>query len=236
MSSLPPSVHDAIKRRFDSLGKEGGALLTRMEQESLEEGELLAIVVSPLDFEAYRTSVLNLIAHLGPTQHMDHFTQEIRAMKSYASHMARLLGMVRALADDFASGFLDSLIHRVEAEVAADYLGQAERLLVEGGSGKYDHVPAAVLFGAVLEKALRTLCGRQKPALPLENAKGDPKMLNGLIDDLKKAGAFNELKAKQLRAWADVRNAAAHGDFDKFARSDVEAMSTGIQSFLADYL
>jgi hypothetical protein len=30
--------------------------------------------------------------------------------------------------------------------------------------------------------------------------------LNPLIDDLKKAGAFNELKAKQLRVWAAIRN------------------------------
>ncbi len=40
-----------------------------------------------------------------------------------------------------------------EAEIAADYMGQAEELLNEGSSGKYDHVPAAVLAGAVLEKS-----------------------------------------------------------------------------------
>ena len=30
-----------------------------------------------------------------------------------------------------------------------------------------------------------------------------------LIDDLKAVNVYNELKAKQLRSWADIRNAAA---------------------------
>jgi uncharacterized protein YutE (UPF0331/DUF86 family) len=67
-------------------------------------------------------------------------------------------------------------------------------------------------------------------------ANGDPKTLTPLIDDLKKTGVFNELKAKQLRAWADIRNNAAHGEFDQFKRADVDAMIQGINNFLADYL
>jgi hypothetical protein len=47
---------------------------------------------------------------------------------------------------------------------------------------------------------------------------------------------MNLIKAKQLRAWADVRNKAAHGEFDQFKKSDVEQMIEGINSFLADHL
>lgn len=60
--------------------------------------------------------------------------------------------------------------------------------------------------------------------------------MNPLIDDLKKAGVFNELKAKQLRSWADVRNKAAHGEFDQFNRTDVEQMMIGVTNFLADHI
>ena len=115
-------------------------------------------------------------------------------------------------------------------------MGQADALLKEGQPGAFDHVPAAVLSGAVLEKALRTLCDRQQPQIPITNANGDSKTLNPLIDDLKKAGVFNELKAKQLRAWADIRNKAAHGEFNQFTKGDVEQMLAGIANFLADYL
>jgi len=120
--------------------------------------------------------------------------------------------------------------------MAADYMGQAENLLAEGQRGKFDHVPAAVLAGAVLEKALRTMCSQQQPPVLIVNARGERKTLNPLIEDLKKAGAFNETKAKQLRVWAGIRNHAAHGEFDQFKRADVETMIPGINTFLNDYL
>ena len=143
---------------------------------------------------------------------------------------------MEALREDLEKGFLDELVLRVEAEVAANYMSQAEDLLGEGVPGKFDHVPAAVLAGAVLEKALRTLCNQQQPPIATADTKGIPKTLNPLIDDLKKAAIFNELRAKQLRAWGDVRNKAAHGEFDQFKKSDVEQMIQGINNFLADYL
>jgi len=146
------------------------------------------------------------------------------------------LGILEAFRDDFERGFLDDLLLKVEAEVASDYMGQAEELLKEGKRGSYDYVPAAVLTGAVLEKALRTLCGQQQPPVPITTPKGEPKTMNPLIDDLKAAGLFNELKAKQLRSWADIRNKAAHGEFDQFKRSDVEQMIQGITNFLGDHL
>jgi hypothetical protein len=146
------------------------------------------------------------------------------------------VGILQSFKQSIEEGFLDDLFLRVESEIAADYMGQAERLLQEGQSGKFDHVAAAVLSGAVLEKGLKTLCGQQQTPVSITDAKGAPKTLNPLIDDLKKAGAFSELKAKQLRTWADIRNKAAHGEFNAFTRTDVEEMIRGIQRFLAEYL
>jgi len=146
------------------------------------------------------------------------------------------ISTLRAVKDNFEGGFIADLLVQVETEIAADYMGQAEGLLREGQSGKYDHVPAAVLAGAVLEKALRTLCNQQNTPIPTIKPDGAVKTLNPLIDDLKKAGIFNETKAKQLRAWAAIRNHAAHGEFDQFTRDDVELMLSGIKNFLADYL
>ena len=44
---------------------------------------------------------------------------------------------------------------------------------------------------------------------------------------------FNEIQAKQLRAYAAIRNAAAHGEFTEFTRSQVETMVAGITQFIA---
>lgn len=152
----------------------------------------------------------------------------------YAIDKGRLLLM--ALKADLAGGWLDKITEQVQAEVAADYLGMATGLMLEGARGRSEHVPAAVLAGAVLERGLRDLCGRQTPVVSTSKANGEPKTMNPLIDDLKAAKAFNELQAKELRAWADIRNAAAHGEIEKFNRGQVEAMVAGIGRFLAQYL
>jgi hypothetical protein len=107
---------------------------------------------------------------------------------------------------------------------------------VPSTKGQYDHVPAAVLAGAVLEKALRVLCSQHQPPISVTGPGGKAKTLNPLIDSLKKANVFNEAKTKQLRAWADLRNQAAHGEFAEFARGDVEQMIKGITLFLAEHL
>ena len=147
-----------------------------------------------------------------------------------------LLAALQSFKENFEKGFLEDISLQIEAEIASSYMEQAEQLLAEGQTGKYDHIPAAVLSGAVLEKELRTLCSKQTPPIPTVNNKGEKLTLNPLITELKKAGLFNELKAKQLRAWADIRNRSAHGEFDQFDRSDVEVMIKGINGFLADYL
>lgn len=191
-------------------------------------------------FHGLRTRFLSLLYLIATQQ--GHWSNVVPIIEKMAQHhvmpgdVAQLLGMIRGLEADYKAGMITSLDRLIEANMAGDYLGQAENLLKEGQSGKYDHVPAAVLTGAILEDALRRLCQRQNPPIPLDNAKGEPKTLNPLIEDLKKAGLYNELKAKQLRSWAATRNHAAHGEFTEFNRQDVEQMLVGVQNFLADYL
>jgi hypothetical protein len=81
------------------------------------------------------------------------------------------LPLLRGIRDDFDKGFLVDLGIMVEAEIASDYMGQAESLMNEGQSGKFDHVPAAVLAGAVLERSLRTLCGQGHSIPPEKSAR-----------------------------------------------------------------
>jgi len=239
---FPPDLDATIRKRFDELVAEGAALIAAMRNDAEAERRQAAQngvtlfgewVQRPTEYQAFRTKVLNLVEHLGVSSR---FAEDIRKGEGLVSDATKVLGILHGLADDYKIGFLEPVIRRLEAEIVGDYLGQAELLLKEGQPGKFDHVPAAVLLGAVLEQSLRTLCMRQIPALPIMKSTGEKIMLNGLIDDLKKAGVYNELKAKQLRAWADVRNAAAHGEFTKFTRADVGGMQQGLSNFLADYL
>lgn len=146
------------------------------------------------------------------------------------------IATLKSLKENLEEGFLDDLSAQIGAEIAADYMTQAEELIEEGKTSKYNHVPAAVLAGAVLEKALRELCEKQKPAVSTIKDNGEHKTMNSLIDDLKKAEAYNETKAKQLRHFVDIRNHAAHVRFGEFNVDDVRAMIEGVKRFLSEYL
>ena len=240
--SLPEHIKAQYLARFDELIKEGAAIVNSIQVHP--PGNYGNVVMTYTTYnwdsqrvEKWKTNCLSLFQPL-----VSKGTKLYGQIDLFSSttgekpKMQKALGILEAFRDDLEKGFLDDFLLKVEVEVAADYMGQAEGLLKEGQTGAFDHVPAAVLSGAVLEKALRTLCDRQQPQISITNANGENKTLNPLIDDLKKAGAFNELKAKQLRAWADIRNKAAHGEFNQFTKADVEQMLAGIANFLADYL
>jgi hypothetical protein len=145
------------------------------------------------------------------------------------------VAFLRSIKTELLDGSLDALILQIEAEVLADYLEQATSIL-SNAKRELSHVPAAVIAGASLEKSLRTLCGTLAPPEPIVNEKGGYILMNALIDALKKRNVYNELQAKQLRAWTDIRNSAAHGNFDDFNRQQVEQMLVGISSFVAQYV
>ena len=245
---LPDAVLAKTLARFDSLIAEGRNILTTAESvpPTMERdkftGETYEVSggykkLDPEKFIEWRTKAATLLSLVISDGHVHRkAAEDLTILQCSYELLQSAVSLLRGMKDDLEKGFLDDMAAAIEAEITCDYMGQAEHLLAEGHGGKFDHVPAAVLAGAVLEKALRTICGQQQPPISLQNPKGDHKTLGPLIDDLKKAGVFNEAKAKQLRAWADIRNLAAHGEFNQFKRTDVEAMLAGINNFLADHL
>ena len=240
--TLPPSVLNKYLGRFDELIQEGeriykvikyisngyfsvpGGVTRPLTQQEIEDRQKL---------EGWHLNYLSLLYQIIPPRNVHRKLLEETVSLSYPpEHLNTRISHLKGLKDDFQKGFLGDLGLEIEAAIAADYMGQAEQLLAEGQSGQYDHVPAAVLAGAVLEKSLRTLCDKQSPSIPIVHSNGKPLTLNSLIDVLKKNNVFNELTAKQLRAWADIRNSAAHGNFDEFNRSQVDLMIQGINNFL----
>ena len=135
----------------------------------------------------------------------------------------RLLPVIKATYDDFKNGFLITFKQIVQAEVFDSELEQAKSLLESG----YKNA-AAVIAGAVLETAIKELC--QNNGIDLEKKK-----LTRLNDDLAKAGVYNTLQQKQITALADIRNNAAHGDYEKFTQENVEDMIKEIERFLLTY-
>ena len=245
--TLPPSVFNKYLDRFDELIQEGERIykvikdipthhfgtsdevIIPLTQQELEEKQKL---------EGWNVNYLSLLDQIiSPrSAHRKLVDEKRERVANFSSTLNTRISRLKGWKDDFLKGFLGDLGLEIEAAIAADYMGQAEQLLAEGQSGKYDYVPAAVLAGAVLEKSLRTLCDKQSPPISTVHNNGKPLTLVPLIEVLKKNNLFNELTAKQLRAWADIRNSAAHGKFDEFNRSQVDLMIQGINNFLATYM
>jgi hypothetical protein len=241
--TLPQQLCQEYSNRLNGLASEGFSLMHRFrnaptggatastESAQLERDQLIA------EFYTWKTNASVILSSLLPASSPQRFVlDDVFGVVDPRDAIPRIRGVLEGAKENLDRGFLGDLRNQVEAELAADYMNQAEALLGESTKGQYDHVPAAVLAGAVLEKALRVLCSQHQPPISVTVPGGKAKTLNPLIDSLKKASVFNEAKAKQLRAWADLRNHAAHGEFAEFSRGDVEQMIKGITMFLAEHL
>ncbi len=130
-------------------------------------------------------------------------------------------GILRAALEDFQHGYLFDIRRLIAAEVSADFLEQAKELYSASYNG-----PAALMAGCVLEDCLRRLCRRHELALPER-----PK-LDAMNADLARAGVYNKLTQKRITALADIRNNAAHGNWNQFDQADVRDMINWIANFV----
>jgi len=137
------------------------------------------------------------------------------------SPVRRGQGILRAALEDFQHGHLFDIRQLIAAEVSAVFLEQAEELHSASYNG-----PAALVAGCVLEDCLRRLCGKHQ--LPLS---ARPK-LDAMNADLVKAGVYNKLTQKRITAIADIRNNAAHGNWDEFDQTDVKDMINWVAKFV----
>jgi len=138
-----------------------------------------------------------------------------------------------ALREDISLGLLRRTEQRIEAAVTVDYIDMAERLFTEPGPDTHRHLAATVIAGAVFEHGLRALAQRHNLKVTADD--GKPLMLNGLIDVVKKTNVVTELDAKSMRAWAGIRNAAAHGQFAEVTEAKAKELISGVTAFLASH-
>lgn len=144
-------------------------------------------------------------------------------------YTSQLVGILKAVQHDIKSGMLSDMRLLINAEVFSDFLSMCEHLLSEGYKD-----PAAVILGAVLEDSLRKLS--EKNGITTTQASGKPLMIDSLNIALAKKGIYNSLVQKSVTTWANLRNDAAHGHFDKYDAGQVKQMLLFVQKFCTDYL
>lgn len=147
-------------------------------------------------------------------------------------HTTLIAGVVGALLADLKGGYIQSLVEIVHGSIFADFLEMAQHLQ---DSGYKD--AAAVIAGSTLESHLRELC--IKASIPVENQKADGsttvKKADLLNSELVAGGVYLKLDQKNVTAWLDLRNKAAHGKYSEYRAEQVGLLIAGIRDFLTRY-
>jgi hypothetical protein len=133
--------------------------------------------------------------------------------------------ILKALRNDYHAGNLRSITELIHADVFDDFLAMAEYLLSEGYKD-----PAAVIAGTVLEGHLRKLC--DKNSIPTHKPTGEPKKADAINAELAGANVYTKLDLKNVTAWLDLRNKAAHGHYAEYTKEQVALLIQSIRDFI----
>lgn len=211
-----------VQKRLDELLAKGQAILAAKTSSTFNGKTNWRVSYS--EALGYCASASNLLQRaFGETStHFKAFAAASSKHIQYETEFKGLQAIVAAAKEDYEGGYLFNLRGLVKAEVLDDALEQAAELL---RSGYKD--PACVLVGVALEVAVKELSERSGAGLS---------KLDKMNADLCKLGTYNVAKQKQITAWADLRNKAAHGEWSAYSQADVGDMLRGVERFIADYM
>ena len=169
------------------------------------------------------------IGLLDPAHHTD-LDKQLRRARADVILVPGVVGVVLALHADLKAGYIKTLSELLHREVFGDFLEMADHLLKSGYKDA-----AAVVAGSTLETHLRQLC--QKFVVEIEAADGRgnlrPKKADRMNSDLVIASAYSKLDQKNVTAWLDLRNKAAHGEYDKYSSDQVALLNQGVRDFIS---
>lgn len=221
-----------VQARFEELIQIGEQIKATKKTIGGSSGRVISMPETYVDEEQARQWAISVLTILKSSigEGSDNYQQVKQNLEMSAVHFnfCIMLASLKAALEDLKGGNFFEAKHLIEAEVFGDLLEQAEELQCSGYKDA-----AAVLVGGVLEKHMRSMCASRGISLLKPN--GKHKMINDLNDELAKDGAYNALKKKQVTAWADLRNKAAHGNFNEYTANDVDAFLRDVSAFCANF-
>lgn len=137
------------------------------------------------------------------------------------NYVNRGLGLLESLKEELDKGFITDLENITSADLFNSIGEQAEVLLEAGYKDA-----SAVYCRVILETSLKKLCDKNEIHY---NSKDT---INPLAQLLRNEDIINLIEWRQILSWADIGNAAAHGNFIEYNADDVKRMIEGINSFI----
>jgi hypothetical protein len=179
-------------------------------------------------FNAFKNASLSFILNLFAKDHpyYENFTNSCNRAAPYEAKAGR--GILTSIKTEIEQGWLNTIRGLVTAEIFTDFIEMAEHLLNENYKDA-----SAVMIGSVLEEHLRQLCAKNGIDITSEKAgKQIPKKADLLNAELTKATIYNKLDQKNVTAWLDLRNKAAHGKYGEYTKEQVELMLQSVIDFM----
>lgn len=179
-------------------------------------------------FQEFRTASLSFIINIYDTNHPYYldFHKEVQSNWTYMAEQGR--GILKAIKSEIDGGWLITVKGLISAEIFSNFLEMAKYLIDESYKD-----PAAVIIGSVLEEHLRQLCIKNGISCDyLKSEKSIPKKSDQLNNELSTAAIYNKLDQKNVTAWLDLRNKAAHGKYSEYNLQQVELMYQSVIEFM----
>ncbi len=198
-------------------------------REHVRDGHMGRVYIDGGAHEEWYAQSLSLLQTVFGTEstYAKHFAKE--AEGSTDNNVERGLGVVRAALEDVSNGYLWTVSELIHAETFDSFLEQAAHLL----EAKYKDA-AAVIAGSTLEEHLRALGTKHGVPISATNAKGktESRAAATISDELKVAGAYNQIENSTVQGFLALRNQAAHGHYKEYEAEQVRSMIDGIRSFM----
>ncbi len=178
----------------------------------------------------FRTAGLSLLQSMcGPDHQLYKDFEHLTNNKNTVVYHKKAHAIIVGLREEVDRGWLADTRALIAADIFANILEMAEYLLSEGYKDA-----AAVLGAGSLEGHLKSLAPRHGVDIHFVDNTGTqrPKKAETLNQELYKADAYKLGDQKQVTAWLNLRNHAAHSEYDKYAAQEVNLMLQGVQNFI----
>ena len=161
-------------------------------------------------YQRWRKNVVEVLKYARIESYLADVSQALRETWGDVYIVQRTTSLLESAVDLLGRGFIGDLKILLRAEMFATTIEQAKVLF------EAEHlIPAAVLARIVIEGWLRGEAEKAGIAV------SDDAKAASINETLKKAAIFSVPKWRQVQAYLDIGNAAAHGKAESFTREDV---------------
>jgi len=217
------SMENPVKKRVEYLLELCRKLLGTETNTQFESN-----VVDDQLYNRYRAASLSFLHQYYGEEH-PYYISFYTLHRNYAPTVKQTLGILQAVLDEIENGWFLTVRRIVSAEIFSDFVEMASHLL----ENNYKDA-AAVMLGSTLEEHLRQLA--RDNGIDVEFEKSDkivPKKADVLNADLAKADVYSKLDQKNVTAWLDLRNKAAHGQYSEYSKEQVDLFCLSLTDFMA---